>query len=94
MSAAVATPAGQVTMLVDERTVHVAAGVTVASALLDLGVTDFRRSVSGEVRGPLCGMGTCYECRVTIDGVAHRRSCLVVVADGMHVTTSAGEERV
>ena len=27
-------------------------------------------SVSGEPRAPLCGMGICYECRVTIDGVA------------------------
>jgi sarcosine oxidase subunit alpha len=34
-------------------------------------------------------MGTCYECRVTIDGVAHRRACLVVVTEGMHVTTAA-----
>ena len=40
----------------------------------------------------MCGMGTCYECRVTIDGVAHRRACLVTVADGMDVTTAAGGE--
>jgi len=38
-------------------------------------------------------MGTCYECRVTIDGVAHRRACLVTVADGMHVTTADGAEK-
>ena len=51
------------------------------------------RSVSGEPRAPLCGMGTCYECRVTIDGVAHRRACLVTVADGMHVTTADGAQK-
>jgi sarcosine oxidase subunit alpha len=67
------------------KTVRVSAGISVAAALLDLGVEAFRRSVHGEVRGPLCGMGTCYECRVTIDGVAHRRACLVPVADGMNV---------
>jgi sarcosine oxidase subunit alpha len=35
-------------------------------------------------------MGVCYECRVTIDGVAHRRACLVTVLDGLHVVTAAG----
>ena len=80
---------GAVTISADGRLVSVSAGVTVAAALLDAGISAFRRSVSGESRAPLCGMGTCYECRVTIDGVAHRRACLVTVAEGMHVTTAA-----
>jgi sarcosine oxidase subunit alpha len=80
---------GWVTVSADGKSVRVPAGVTVAAALTDLGVAAFRRSASGEPRGPLCGMGTCYECRVTIDGVAHRRACLVPVADGMNVTTAA-----
>jgi len=84
--------AGWVTVSDDGRSVRVPAGVTVAAALTDLGVAAFRRSVGGEPRGPLCGMGTCYECRVTIDGVAHRRACLVLVADGMRVTTAAAAE--
>jgi sarcosine oxidase subunit alpha len=50
----------------------------------------FRRSTTGEPRAPLCGMGICYECRVTLDGVAHRRACLVPVAAGMVVRTTAG----
>lgn len=89
------TAPGLVTILADGRPVRVPAGVTVAAALLDLGLSAFRRSVSGDPRAPLCGMGTCYECRVTIDDVAHRRACLITVADGMHVTTAtvAGEER-
>jgi len=37
----------------------------------------------------VCGMGVCYECRVTIDGVAHQRACLRVVADGMRIDTAA-----
>jgi len=82
--------AGAVTISADGRPVRVPAGVTVAAALLDLGVSAFRRSVSGDPRAPLCGMGTCYECRVTIDGLAHRRACLVIVAEGMHVMTAAG----
>ena len=81
-----------VTILADGRSLRVRAGTSVASALLDAGVTAFRRSVTGEPRGPLCAMGTCYECRVSIDGVAHRRACLVLVAEGMHVTTAMATE--
>ncbi len=74
---------------IDGRRVAVAAGITVAAALLGHGVTAFRTSVRGEPRGPLCGMGVCHECHVTIDGVEHRRACLVLVADGMTVETGA-----
>jgi D-hydroxyproline dehydrogenase subunit gamma len=66
---------------------RVAADVTLAAALINDGITAFRRSVSGEPRGPLCGMGICFECRVTVDGVAHRRACLEPVRPGMVVST-------
>ena len=61
-------------------------GVTLAAALLNAGHSAFRRSVQGEPRGPVCGMGICFECRVTIDGVPGRRACLELVRDGMVVT--------
>ena len=67
------------------------AGVSVAAALIDLGVTAFRVSAGGGVRGTVCGMGTCYVCRVTIDGDAHRRACLVPVADGMEIVTASAQ---
>jgi sarcosine oxidase subunit alpha len=67
--------------------VDVPAGATVAVAVLIAGETAFRRSVSGEPRGPFCGMGTCFECRVTIDGVPHCRSCQIVCTEGISVTT-------
>lgn len=78
---------GTVEIVTDGRRETVAANLTVAAALLNLGVAAFRVSASGEPRGPLCGMGVCYECRVTIDDVPHRRACLVPVAAGMRVTT-------
>ena len=77
-----------VTIQADGRPVRVAAGISVAAALLELRVAAFRRSVDGESRGPLCGMGTCYECRVTINGSPHRRACLVPVAEGMEIVTA------
>ena len=63
-------------------------GTTVASALLNAAHHSFRRSITGEQRAPLCGMGICYECRVTIDGVAHLRACMVVVEPAMRVDTA------
>ncbi len=78
-----------VEILANGHRARVPAGITVAAALLDLGVTAFRRSVTGEPRGPVCGMGVCYECRVTIDGVPNRRACIVPVANGMVVISGA-----
>lgn len=81
----------RVTIIVDGEEHRVPADTTVAVALLGLGVRAFRRSVSGEPRAPLCGMGICYECRVDIDGVADRRACLVPVVEGLLVRTAAGQ---
>jgi sarcosine oxidase subunit alpha len=89
MSGPGAVSPAAVTIHADGRALRVPQGVSVAAALIDAGVTAFRRSASGEVRSPLCGMGTCFECRVTIDGVAHRRACLIPVSEGMRVSTAA-----
>lgn len=70
------------------KAVAVEQGTTVAAAIMIAGETAFRRSVSGEPRGPLCGMGICYECRVTVDGLAHARSCQIVCREGMQVFTA------
>jgi len=63
-------------------------GTTVAAAVLISGVSAFRHSVTGEPRGPLCGMGICYECRVIIDGEPHARSCQILCRSGMQVVTT------
>jgi predicted molibdopterin-dependent oxidoreductase YjgC len=36
-------------------------------------------------RGMYCGVGHCYECRVTVDGIEDVRSCLTPVYDGMRI---------
>ncbi len=78
----------KLTIIVDDKPVSVVSGTTVASALFNIGVHAFRTSVTGEPRGPVCGMGVCFECRVTIDGRPHQRSCLIAVTDGMQVRTA------
>ena len=75
--------ADHVEILVDGTTVTVAEGTTVAAALLQHGISSFRASISGEPRGPVCGMGTCFGCRIEIDGQPGVRSCLVLCRDGL-----------
>ena len=73
---------------INDRDVSVAKGTSVAAAVLNAGQTAFRRSVSGQPRAPLCGMGICYECRVTIDGHPHARSCQILCQPGMKIVTA------
>ena len=76
-----------ITLKVNEAAVSVPVGSMVAAAVLEAGIVTFRRSVMGEARGPLCGMGVCFECRVTVNGVAHVRSCQTLCENGMDVRT-------
>jgi len=76
-----------VTLLVNGVSVTMPAGSMVSAAILKTGIHGFRRSVTGEPRGPLCGMGICFECRVTIDDDQHCRSCQTVCRNGMDVRT-------
>lgn len=62
-------------------------GMVVAAVLANAGVERFKRSPEGHARSPLCGMGVCFECAVTIDGVPHCRSCQTICKEGMKVET-------
>jgi len=75
-----------VQMTINGVAVRIPRGSTVAAAVLLAGSSGLRRSVSGELRGPLCGMGVCFECRVAIDGRRHVRSCQLLCREGMEVT--------
>jgi D-hydroxyproline dehydrogenase subunit gamma len=79
---------GKVQLSVNGIPVSVHAGSMVSTAVAMAGAL-YRRSLTGEPRGPLCGMGICFECRVTIDGREHCRSCQVPAAEGMEVRTDA-----
>jgi aerobic-type carbon monoxide dehydrogenase small subunit (CoxS/CutS family) len=75
---------GPVTLRVNGSPVTVVAGATVAVAMAIAGQA-CRTSVTGEPRGPLCGMGICFECRVSINGRTHCRSCQILCEPGMEV---------
>ena len=76
-----------VSLVVNGVSVEMPAGSMVSAAILKTGIYAFRRSATGEPRGPLCGMGICFECRVIINVEPHCRSCQTVCKDGMDVRT-------
>jgi len=51
---------------INKTPVSVEPGTTVAVAMLNAGVDHFRTSVTSQHPGPLCGMGVCFEFRVTM----------------------------
>jgi sarcosine oxidase subunit alpha len=67
------------------KQVTVRAGTSVAASMLAAG-EPCRTSVTGQPRGPLCGMGICFECRVTINGKSHSRGCQVQCEAGMDIS--------
>jgi len=77
----------RVELKIDGRRVEVDDGISVAAALWNAGAAAPRTSVAGTPRGPLCAMGICFECRVTIDGRPHRRACLTACRAGMEIET-------
>lgn len=79
-----------VEIVVDGERLRVSEGMTLASALMDADVSAFRVSVSGAPRAPICGMGSCFECRVTVNGQQQQRACLIPCTEGMVVETGNG----
>lgn len=78
----------KISLIVDGRQIDACQGETVASALLAAGITTLRLSAKrAEPRSVYCGMGVCYECLVTINGVHAQRACVTPAEDGMVVET-------
>jgi hypothetical protein len=75
----------------DGEPVPATAGETIAAVLIRAGYLGWRRTRgSGEPRGLFCGMGVCFDCLVTINGVPSARACLVTAEPGDIVTTERG----
>jgi len=77
----------EISLTVNGLAVQVPEGTTVAVAVFQTGEKTFHASVTGQPRGPLCGMGICYECRLTVNGSSHVRSCMTLCQAGMKVET-------
>lgn len=86
-----------ITISVNGTPVTAYPGESIAAALLAAGIRilrstgrSMRRTEPGNApRGLFCGMGICFDCRVTVNGVPKVRSCLAEVQPGDEVEVPA-----
>ena len=91
----------KIEITVDGQSVAAYEGETVHAAMTAAGIRPMRSGLgadqlrpdmqkTAQKRGIFCGMGICYECLVTINGIPDQRACMTAVADRMEVTTCEG----
>jgi D-hydroxyproline dehydrogenase subunit alpha len=74
----------------DGRDLTAAEGTTIAGALISNGERTWRTTRSGgQRRGLFCGIGTCFDCLVDVNGQKAVRACLRALSDGDEVGSSA-----
>jgi predicted molibdopterin-dependent oxidoreductase YjgC len=67
-------------------------GQTIAAVLWSAGITAWRTTrVDARPRGVFCGIGVCFDCLVTVNGVPNQRACLVPARPGDAITTQRGD---
>ena len=80
-----------VTVRIENREFQVPAGISVAAAVLLCGYKKVRTTpVSASPRLPFCMMGICFDCLMSIDGVANQQACQVEVSDNMTIEYQHG----
>lgn len=78
----------EVSFIFNGRTVTGVRGQPIAVALMSNGIYTIRHcEVTGEPRGIYCGIGHCYECRATVNGIPSKRTCLTLIEEGMIVSS-------
>ena len=78
-------------LTIDGQPARASAGDSVAAALLANRASACRTTpVTGCLRGPYCMMGVCFDCLVTIDGLANQQACLIPVRAGMTIKLQLG----
>ena len=75
-----------INLTINGKQVRVHEGTSVAAAVLMSGKPT-RISVHGDERTPFCGMGICMECRATVNGIVHQRTCQLACEAGMEVVS-------
>lgn len=75
----------QLVFYFDDQALSAQPGQSVAAALMAAGIWSLRQASDGTPRGVFCGMGTCFECAMTIDGTPEQRACITLVRPGMRV---------
>lgn len=85
----------QFSIEVDGAPIVAFAGETVATALLASGRLSLRHTEKQQKpRGIFCGMGICFDCLMTVNGVPNVRTCVTPAEPGMIITTQHGLPKV
>ncbi|MFZ3473549.1 MULTISPECIES: (2Fe-2S)-binding protein [unclassified Streptomyces] len=85
------TPTATWSLRFDGRELSAQAGQSIAAVLWSAGILAWRTTrETGAPRGAFCGIGSCYDCLVTVNGRPNQRACLVPARPGDRVTTQEG----
>jgi hypothetical protein len=75
-----------ITIYFEGRALSVSKDHNVATALLEAGISNFRKTaLNNESRGPYCMMGVCFDCLININGIDNQQSCMIQVSGGMKI---------
>ncbi|WP_309052238.1 (2Fe-2S)-binding protein [Streptomyces sp.] len=84
----------RISVTVDGERLDAVTGQTVAGLLMSRGRVSWRTTAgAGRPRGLFCGIGVCFDCLVTVNGLDDVRACQRRVADGDVVETGAVDDR-
>lgn len=82
-------------MILDGRAIVAVEGQSVGALLLDQNQRFTRTTRFNErPRSMFCGIGICFDCLITIDGVMNQRACMTRVEEGMSIQTQDGSGRI
>jgi hypothetical protein len=74
----------------DGRTIPMVPGQTVAAVLIAAGFRSWRTTlVDRRPRGLFCGIGICFDCLVTVNGVPSVRACIIEARPGDVISSHA-----
>ena len=76
-----------VSVTIDGTRHTVNAATSIAAVLLAQGRRAWRTTSTGERRGVFCGIGTCFDCTLKVDGREGVRACITPVRNGMTIAT-------
>lgn len=72
---------------IDGNRIMARKGQSIAEALLAAGFRVFRKTKRNAPRGLYCGIGICYECRMTVNSIPNIRTCMTPVEPGCDIST-------
>ena len=73
-------------VVINNQPAEAYAGETVAAVLLTSGHVSMGPTENTTITGGLyCGMGVCFSCLVTVNGVPYTRACVTPVTEGMAI---------